>query len=158
MSRNSVITIVVLVIVIAAVVGLVVFFRGEDGGFSFRTSKVTTTPSQRDTAGTTPMPRLEEPIVLIHRYENGTHFFAGNMKTPTPCHTITQEVAVNESQPEQFQINFTIHEPSADVVCTQVVTRKDFSFDVKGGPDAKVIGVDIDNQSVPFEIFAESKG
>ena len=83
------------------------------------------TPPETPTSGDT------VPVFsLTHRFEKGTHIWAGTIDMPTPCSILETGALVAESYPEQITLTLNISEPK-DAVCNQVVSVR--SFEIRAG-------------------------
>lgn len=100
----------------------------------------------------------QEPLVVTHNFENGTHRFGGSVPLPTPCYILTAEAQVAESFPEQITIVLRMGAPAPETVCTQVIDHASFDLLVTASADATLSRVTLDGARVPFEVFEESKG
>jgi len=73
---------------------------------------------------------LEQQAALVsYSFNNGVHTYTGTIQAPTPCHTVTYEVQLSEEAPITPTIHFTIHNPTLDQVCTQVITEIPFTVE-----------------------------
>lgn len=79
---------------------------------------------------TSPAP-AKGKVTFKKSFDGNSLKYEGTVEVPTPCHEINQEVKVMESYPEQVRIDLSIVNPSADKVCAQQLTKKEFSGEVK---------------------------
>ena len=97
-----------------------------------------------------------EKLTVNHYFQengvNGSHTIEGTITLPTPCHTITNEVLVAESFPEQISINFTTHPDSG--ICTQVLADKFFRVSFQASKDA-IIRATLDGKPIEL-VFSEN--
>jgi len=70
--------------------------------------------------------KSNELIVTLER-DSGILKYSGSIQLPTPCHKLKDETGVLQSYPEQVQIRLKIDNPEPSVICTQVITKKEFS-------------------------------
>lgn len=80
---------------------------------------------------------VPDEIRAIHEFEGGTHTLTGEVDLPTPCHTLTHDVSVAESFPEQVTINFET-EVDEDIVCAQVITPTSFEVTFDASEEASI--------------------
>lgn len=81
----------------------------------------------------------QSPINATHTYSNGKHTISGTVTTPTPCHSLSYNVQVAESYPEQVSIAFKIFPPDEpDVMCAQVMSTKTFSLSFDASEHAAI--------------------
>lgn len=66
-------------------------------------------------------------LTLLHSVQEGTHTYAGEVETPTPCHTVAAAVEVRYSEPPHGIISITT-EPQDGGVCAQSLTKQPFSI------------------------------
>lgn len=74
--------------------------------------------------GTDPLTGGAQTISVTRSYANGTHTLRGVIALPTPCHTLSQEVRIMESYPEQVVIDFISEDSGA--ICVQVIDERPF--------------------------------
>ena len=74
---------------------------------------------------------------LVHSFDEGTHTVSGVIQLPTPCHTLTTDVAVAESFPEQVKITLAI--PHDENICIQVIDDREFTVTFDASREARVI-------------------
>ena len=86
--------------------------------------------------------------------ENGTgkHTIEGTMTLPTPCHSLTNEVIVAKSMPEQVTIKFNTK--AGEGICTQVLADKFFRVAFDASRDA-VISATLNGKPLTLK-FAEN--
>src|SRR3989344_7772027 len=71
-------------------------------------------------------------------FEDNLLKYNGTVEAPTPCHEIRQETKIMESYPEQVRIDLSVINPTADKVCAQQITQKEFSGEIKVSENASV--------------------
>ncbi|MEX0934859.1 MAG: hypothetical protein WDZ70_00855 [Candidatus Paceibacterota bacterium] len=114
------------VVGIAIIILLIILLSG---GASDNTD---TPPVSDDVEGFVP-----QEIQAIHTFSAGTHTLRGEIDLPTPCHTLTHDVMIAESFPEQVTINFQT-EVNDQVVCAQVITPSAFEISFEASEDASI--------------------
>lgn len=105
-----------------------------------------------DTAGT-PVSAQPTSVTVNHYFDNGSHTVEGTLTLPTPCHTLSSEVVVAESFPEQVMIKFTTK--SGEGVCVQVLADKFFRVTFSASKDA-LISATLDGKPLAL-IYSETK-
>lgn len=93
---------------------------------------------------------VPEKVEAIHSFRDGTHTLFGSIDLPTPCYTLSTDVIVAESFPEQVTIDFKA-EVDPDIMCTQVISPSEFSVEVDVSEDA-TFSTRFNGVSVPLEI------
>lgn len=126
MSNRFVIFIVILVL--AIIVGVVWYLPFDDP------SEVVQENKDGGVAGEETFLPVE--IVADHYFSNGEHTLQGLINLPTPCHTLTHDVLVAESFPEQVTVQFT-SEPGP-AICTQLIAEKFFSVSFQASEEAQI--------------------
>lgn len=126
--RNTIITIVVLIIII---LGFTLYWQfwgsGQDASNQAAQVINSQTPDQ-----------TEKVIVTgMHQFSNGRHIIAGEVDLPTPCHLLNHEVIVAESFPEQVTINFSTAITDA-VICAQVITSSRYKIEFDASENAGI--------------------
>lgn len=147
-----------ILIVVVILITLVVW-----GGFRLlpqRTSEdgIFTAPTTTDRGPSDISSGQRERIVVTHEFANGTHHYIGSVTLPTPCHELRAEATVAESFPEQIRIMLTTVPPAPETVCAQVLTRTSFDLGASASEGARLAGVTLDGEPLPFDIFEEAKG
>ena len=111
-TKTSFIVVVIILVIIAALSFFawdsndgVLFGVPEDTGDSLN-------PLPGDETGEVPDVLVGEPIRIIRSYENGSHTFSGTVSLPTPCHTLSSDLLVLESFPEQLHLRLTVTAPA----------------------------------------------
>jgi hypothetical protein len=79
-----------------------------------------------------------DKLTLKTTYENGFLKYSGAVQLPTPCHQLKDQSGVMESYPEQVRIQLVVEPPPSGTVCTQVITEKEFSGQVKVSEKATI--------------------
>lgn len=76
-------------------------------------------------------PSSEEQVDLTgntlnvkEQYQNGSFTIAGDVEVPTPCHTVSANVAPSNSN--TYMINIITTPPKDGVACAQMVTTRQF--------------------------------
>ena len=92
-------------------------------------------------------------VTANHYFDNGSHSIEGTLTLPTPCHTLTNEVVVEQSNPEKVLIKFVTH--PGEGVCTQVLADKFFRVTFNAPRDAQ-ISATLDGKPVTL-VFSETK-
>lgn len=67
-------------------------------------------------------PGSTEPYATA--YENGVLTYSVNVMTPTPCHRLSVNERILESDPVQIAIEINIIEPEPGRVCAQVISEQ----------------------------------
>lgn len=75
-------------------------------------------------------------IEAQHQFKDGKHILAGSIELPTPCHTLSQQIAIAESYPEQVTIE--LNSESAAEACIQVITEARFKIEFSAHEDASM--------------------
>lgn len=87
------------------------------------------------------------PINATHYYVDGVHTFVGQIDMPTPCDLLQAQAVVQETMPEQVQLNFTTI--NNDPGCSNVVTAQRFKVEARATKDA-IISATL--RGVPVEL------
>lgn len=75
-----------------------------------------------------------ELITAKHFYIDGVHTLAGEVAMPTPCDLLEAEANVQESDPEQIQVEFNVVNNAE--FCAEVVTPARFMVSAEAGEEA----------------------
>lgn len=82
-----------------------------------------------------PISVTEGDVTIARASEGNTHTYTGVVSVPTPCHTLSTNVLIAESYPEQVTLEITVGAPAPDVVCAQVIAQKEFSVTFDASPE-----------------------
>ncbi len=99
-----------------------------------------------------------EEISITHSYSEGVHTYTGIMQVPTPCHSLEQTATVAESFPEQITLIFSSVAPETDMGCITVISEEPFSVSVEASPEAELVNVIMDDNSLAFILNTEPEG
>jgi hypothetical protein len=117
MEQKHLIAIIAVIVVIGALFGASFFLSDKDVGDS--------TEFKIDDGNNGPDVAVPPTTITAkHQFADGTHFVAGEIELPTPCHILEHEVFVAESFPEQVTINFSMTTQAE--ACVQVITPARF--------------------------------
>lgn len=94
-------------------------------------------------------------LTVNHYFSDGSHTIEGTITLPTPCHTISHDVLVAESFPEQVSIAL-VTKPGAGL-CTQVLADKFFRITFNASKDA-VIRATLDGQPITLIYSDNNEG
>lgn len=134
--------------IVGIVVVLVLILGGTWWSLSKRGDEVNVPVDNNDEQTTTP-----QSITVNHYFDNGNHSIEGTLTLPTPCHSLSHEVTVAESSPEQVMIKFTT--TPGEGICTQVLSDKFFRVTFAASAEAKISATL--NGSPLRLIFSENK-
>lgn len=121
-NTSSVITVVVGVVILAAIVGTLV--AGKRGG--------TETAEGQDTETSGETGSSQKAVLVSHDFANGRHTYRGVISVPTPCHTLSYRVEQTATAPVETTIHFSVNAPSAGQVCAQVLKDEPFEVSYAG--------------------------
>ncbi|HEY4483495.1 MAG TPA: hypothetical protein VI953_04960 [Candidatus Paceibacterota bacterium] len=133
--------------IVGVIVGLIVIGGLAWWGLSGRTEA----PVDGDVAGD----EISQPnsLTVNHYFDNGSHTIEGTITLPTPCHSLTSDVLVAESYPEQVTIKFTIAPGTG--ICTQVLADKFFRVTFNASKDASIKAT-LNGQPISL-VYSENK-
>lgn len=126
MSNRFVIFVVILVV--AIIVGVVWYIPFD------KPSDVVEKEKEGAVAGEETF--VPESISADHYFTDGEHTIQGLVTLPTPCHSLTHDVLVAESFPEQVTIAFTSE--AGPAICTQLIDEKFFSLSFQASEGAQI--------------------
>lgn len=75
-------------------------------------------------------------ITAKHQFKDGKHIVAGEVNLPTPCHSLTSDIQIAKSNPEQVTIKFT--SASQAEFCAQVITPERFKIEFEASGNAVI--------------------
>jgi len=81
---------------------------------------------------------VKSKVTFQKSYEDNLLKYRGTAEVPSPCHNLKQETKVMESFPEQVRIDLTVENPTPGNVCSQQITQKEFSGEIKVSENAKL--------------------
>jgi hypothetical protein len=147
MSKHSVI-IAITVIVVAVLGGIVYSAQSNDDNQNYQPNPTATTSDQPadDT--------ITRTIDALHQYqpEDGRHIVAGTTTVPTPCHQLSTETEIRESDPQQVVLNFSASKQNADEMCAQVIQEARFRVAFSASEDSDIIGGQFDGDAVELNL------
>lgn len=122
--------------VIIAVVGVIVYGASLGSKTISEQPTSTTTQNQQDDADIT------RTIDALHQFQpdNNQHIVAGTTTVPTPCHQLSTDTEIRESDPEQVVLNFSSSAQDDAGACAQVVQEIRFKVTFRAGESANIIG------------------
>lgn len=145
MSKQS-FTITVLVIVIA-VLGLLVLTSRSSSTDQTNRQPVSTTSSDQANSGIT------RTIDVLHQYQaDGQHVVVGRTTVPTPCHQLSTETRLQESDPQKVILHFSTSKQNDDVVCAQQIQQVRFQLTFNAEENAEIVGGSFDDDSVRLNV------
>ncbi|MBI4122354.1 MAG: hypothetical protein HY461_03405 [Parcubacteria group bacterium] len=116
-------------------------------------SPVTGQPNQPDdSAVKDDADPIGQQVAVSQTFVDGTYTLRGTLSLPTPCHTLTYDVRVMESYPEQVVIAFTSKSP--DVVCVQVIDERPFVVIFNASEQASIRGT-LNGQPLTLQIIKQ---
>jgi len=124
----------VIVLITLLLFGLFFWLKYQQTITGWKKGSVNNTPK----AGNSNISITTDQLILQTNYENDVLKYYGRVKLPSPCHKLQDQSLVMETYPENVQIRLVIEQSKADLICSQVITEKDFSGRIKVSPDALV--------------------
>lgn len=138
--KNKIITVVLLLILlVVSVYGYEMIFK----------KPLVESPSQESTVGA-----LVDTLDVKTQYVDGMLTIAGTIQTPTPCHTVSTEVA--QTGPESFDLTLTTSIPQG-IICAQVISNKDFKVTFEA-PATSTVKAAIDGLEYKLNMFEVPAG
>jgi len=133
-------------IIIVAVIGLVVFQSSSQEVDQQSDDNPAATISEDD--------GVVRTINGLHQYlpEEGRHIVAGTTTVPTPCHQLTTETEVRESNPEQVVLSFAAEKENNEEMCAQVIQNRRFKVSVEASSNAGFVGGSFDGDSIELNL------
>lgn len=98
--------------------------------------------NQDNAATTTDDTGITRTISALHQYnpDSGQHIVAGTTTVPTPCHVLTTDTEIRESDPEQVTINFSADKENENAVCAQQIQEARFKVTFEASENAQIEG------------------
>ena len=97
-----------------------------------------------DTPDPIETPPSDGPLTVS--FTEGVLTYSARVMTPTPCHGVSVEESILESDPVQVRINVAFTEPGPDVMCAQVISEETVSGTITLGERPETVTV-----ITPFE-------
>ncbi|PSO45586.1 MAG: hypothetical protein BRC25_01745 [Parcubacteria group bacterium SW_6_46_9] len=131
MNKQSLI--IGIAVIIVAVIGLVVFQPSSQEVDRQPEAEKSTSSAGSDIVRT---------VDGLHQYqpEEGRHIVAGTTTVPTPCHQLSTETEIRESNPEQLVLSFSAENENEQDTCAQVIQNRRFKVSVQAGENARITG------------------
>lgn len=128
-SHNKTITIVSLLIMVAAIVfGVTVYYS------YFSDSEVVVTPEEEEEFGFVP-----DVVDVRHQFKDGAHIFVGEVAMPTPCDLLETDSIVQVREPKSDLLTLQFNVINEAEACAQVITPARFKLTAGAGEDAEVV-------------------
>lgn len=129
MTENTKIFLGISLAVLLLIIGGTYYFSSRE-----KNSELVQTPD-KDAPGNV----LSEDVFRInakHSFKNGKHIIAGEVEVPTPCHSLSVDTVIRESNPEQVTLVFSAR--SETDVCAQVISSRRFKVEFNAGQNASI--------------------
>lgn len=142
MSQQSIV--ITISVVIIAILGIVVFTASSDSNDqAYERPTPTTTDEQADSG-------ITRTIDALHQYQPdaGQHIVAGTTTVPTPCHELSTDTEIQESDPERVVLNFSATRQNPDEMCAQQIQEVRFRVTFNASSDAEIVGGTFDGDQV----------
>lgn len=134
-------------VIIIAVLGVIVYSARSDTNQDYQPQQPTST-SQQDDSGIT------RTIDALHQYQPDTnqHIVAGTTTVPTPCHELSTDTEIQESDPQQVVLNFAANKQNPDEMCAQQIQEVRFRVTFNAAADATIMGGTFDGDDVELNL------
>ena len=96
-----------------------------------------------------------EKIVLQHKYFASANSYSGSIMTPTACYSWYTDIELDNTDPEEITLILNTSDDGTED-CEEKPARKDFTFIVPSSPEARLVSVELNGQSIDFEILGNS--
>lgn len=132
MSKQAIIGLISAIIVV--LVGVLAFVSDREDATPTDTPATTT---NQDVSG-----EFVRTIDALHQFqpEEGRHIVAGTTTVPTPCHQLSTDTTVRESDPQQVTVDFSATKRDADAVCAQQIQEVRFKTSFMAGENVEIVG------------------
>ncbi len=145
MDKQSLI--ITISVVIIAVLGVIVYSARSDTNQDYQSQQPTST-SQQDDSGIT------RTIDALHQYQpdSGQHIVAGTTTVPTPCHELSTDTEIQESNPQRVTLNFSANKQNPDEMCAQQIQEVRFRVTFNAAAEAAIVGGEFDGDQVELNL------
>lgn len=139
--------IITVLVVIIAVLGFLVFTTRSNNTDQTNRQSVSTTSSDQADSGIT------RTIDVLHQYQaDGQHIVVGTTTVPTPCHQLSTQTRLEESDPQKVILHFSAEKQNDDGVCTQQIQQVRFQLTFNAKESVEIVGGSFGDDSVRLNV------
>jgi hypothetical protein len=145
MSKQSLI--ITISVILIAVFGVVVFMTRSNEPTQTYEQSPTSTNEQTDSG-------IVRTINGLHQYQpdESRHIVAGTTTVPTPCHELSTDTEIRESDPEQVTLNFSASKQNPNEMCAQQIQEVRFQVMFNASANASIVGGEYDGDEVRLNL------
>lgn len=129
LHRNAIIGAVLIFALIIVGMFIFAFLKKEE------IKNTAITPKESTPTAVIPYPTVTR-IDATHYFIDGVHTLVGEVDLPTPCDLLESDATVQESDPEQITIAFSVLNNSE--TCIQQITQQRFKVSAKASVNAQI--------------------